>query len=236
MKKEYKILDGRVTGKKNEMAENNKKLNDYAAKGFRPLDLWYTGFTTQNLVIVEKDELIKPESEYLMIYQTQGLNKKLTELGREGFEPISIGYVFALLKRINKEPINYMYDSIQTWQDIEKRIPEWKQSGLEFIDTGISDYYTNYDPFDGRWLLAIPQKNNVNYAKNKDFVLLRYNSFVEDYINKSGLKTSQKKSLTEKQIQEINDSFSIKINQLAKEGYQLVNYGYPNSIVALLIK
>ncbi|HQU84582.1 MAG TPA: hypothetical protein PKY59_15705, partial [Pyrinomonadaceae bacterium] len=236
IKKEYKILDGRVSGKRGEMQETNRILNDYAAKGFRPLDLWFTGFTTQNLVIAEKDEAIKPEGEYLMIYQTLGLNKKLNELGHEGFEPISIGFVFALLQRTKKEPTNKIYDTVQTWKEIEKRLPQWKQSGMKYIDTGISDYYTNYDPFDGKWLFAIPEKNNSEYGKNKDFKFVRYNAIAEEYYKKNGFKPTEKNPLTPQQHQEINNIFGKELNRLAKEGYRLVTFGNPNSIVAMFEK
>ncbi|MBS1795092.1 MAG: hypothetical protein JSS81_14635 [Acidobacteria bacterium] len=216
------------------MDETNKALNDYAARGFRPLDVWYTGFGIQNLVIVEKDEAIKPEGEYLMLYDTLGLNKKLTELGRQGFEPISIGYVFALLKRIKKEPTGEIYDSIETWGEIEKRLPKWKESGVRYIDTGVADYYS--DPFDGRWLMAIPEKNNPEYGKNKDLVFVRYKPIAEEYYKAHDLKPSKKNPLTAEQYQEIQDIFAKEINRLAGEGYRLANMGYPDSLVAMFVR
>lgn len=237
-KKEYRVLDSIHSGSKKDLAENNKKLNDLAVKGFRPLDLWATGLGIENFVIVEKDEAIKPEGEYLMIYKTFNLENKLNELGREGFEPISIGFVSALLQRTTKSPTNKEYDEIQTWKDIEKGIPKWKESGMTYIDTGISEYYWDFDPFDGRWLFEVPQKKHSDYGKNKDFVFLRYNSIAEDYYKTHGLKPTEKNPLTLEQRKEILNIFSKKINDLNQEDYQLitVNCRLPISLVILFVK
>ena len=84
--------------------------------------------------------------------------------------------------------------------------------------------------------MAIPEKNNPEYGKNKDLVFVRYKPIAEEYYKAHDLKPSKKNPLTAEQYQEIQDIFAKEINRLAGEGYRLANMGYPDSLVAMFVR
>jgi hypothetical protein len=233
-KNEYRVLNARTTGKKGELEENKKIMDEYIAKGFRPVDLWYLGFTSLHFVVMEKDDSIKPQGDYIFVSQYTGLNKKLTESAKLGYRLILAGYSFAVLNRLSTDPLNIEYDSIETYGDIEKKLLKWKAKNLSYVTTGISDYFTECDPFDGKWFFSVSSQPMKNEAALKEYQFINRNNFIDEYMRKNNLNPTKKNPLTNEQLQEIDIQFNAEINRLVKEGYTIVNYGVPNSTTLML--
>lgn len=167
-KNEYRILDARITGKSGEMEANKKKMDDYIAKGFRPVDLWYVGEFNEHFVVMEKDESIKPEGDYIFVSSYYGMKKTLNEMAKKGYKLIFIGYSFAVLNRTKEESLNIEYDSFETYKDVSKKSLQWQERKLSYVTTGISGYFIDCDPFDGKWFFSLSTQKTAN--KNKDIL------------------------------------------------------------------
>lgn len=230
-KNEYRILDARITGKKGELEANKKKMDDYIAKGFRPVDLWYIGEFNEHFVVMEKDESIKSEGDYIFVSSYYGMTKTLNEMAKKGYKLVLIGYAFALLNRIKVEPLHIEYDSFETYKDVSKKSRQWEGRNLSYVATGISGYFIDCDPFDGNWFFSIATEKTTD--KNKDILFLVRNDFIDEYFKKNGLNPTKKNPLTKEQIQEMDIEFNNELNRLFKEGYQIVNYGIPNAEVIM---
>lgn len=224
-KNEYRILDARITGKPDELANNKRKMDDYVAKGFRPVDLWYTGEWNEHFVVMEKDESVKPQGEYIFLSAYYDMHKKLKELGRQGYKLMFSGLAFALLQRTSDEPLNIEYDSFDSYKAIGKKLRNWKDKDISYVTTGISGFFAHCDPFDGKIFVSLSPKTNIVT------VFLVRSEFIGDYFKRNGLNPTSRNPLTEKQIQDINKEFFDKIQNLIKEGYKIVNFSIPNAEV-----
>lgn len=232
-KNEYRILDARITGKEGELETNKKKLDDYVLKGFRPVDLWYTGEWNEHFVVMEKDESVKPQGEYIFLSAYYDMHKKLKELGRQGYKLMFTGLAFALLHRTSEEPLNIEYDSFDLYKDIKKKSRKWNGKNVSYITTGISGFFIHCDPFDGKLFVALSPKTATN---DKDTIFLVRSEFIDDYFKRKDLKPTKKNPLTKEQIREMDYEFFAKINDLVKEGYELVNFSMPNAEVYVFEK
>lgn len=230
---EYRILDARITGKAEELEANKRKLDDYAARGFRPVDLWYTGEWNEHFVVMEKDEAVKPQGEYIFLSAYYDIHKKLNELGKQGYKLMFSGLAFALLHRTSKEPLNIEYDSFDFYKDIKKKQRKWNGKNVSYISTGISGFFTHCDPYDGKLFVALSPKTAAN---NKDTIFLVRTDFIDDYFKSKGIKSTKKNPLTDKQALEMDREFFKKISGLIKEGYELVNFSIPNAEVYVFEK
>lgn len=220
-KNEYRVIDGRVTGKKGELETNQKIMDDYIARGFRPVDYFYLGMFNTYTIIMEKAEDLKTQGEYRLLNEYYGMNKKLTQLSREGYSPLLVGFGFAILHGTSKEPLNVKYDSIERYKEIEKKLPKWNQPGFTYQATGISDLFISCDPVESRWFFAISQAD-----KKTDYKFITPSTFYVEYEKKNGLKSTEKNPLTPQNHQDVTNQINIEINALTKQGYKISNVSY----------
>jgi hypothetical protein len=157
-KNEYRVIDGWVETNKKSFARNQENLNDYVARGFRPVGVYYLGMFSAFAVIMEKDPEIKPAGEYLLYNKAYFMSKNFTKLGQQGYQPHLIGFYFALLHRTSNQPLNVKYDSAGEHDELIKKLPKLMEKGAEYSLTAIANYscYEYCDPYEGKPFFAMP--------------------------------------------------------------------------------
>jgi hypothetical protein len=229
---EYKVLNARISGKGGELQENIRLMGLQMVKGFRPLDLWYTGFFNTHFIILEKDPSIQPEKgEYKFVSHYYGMSGEFRKLGRVGYRPVLMGYGFAMLHRRDEQPTGLEYETFDELPEIPKKTKSWAGRNVSFVTTGISNMSVNCDPFHGRFLMELTTKGT---PIRKELKFLSYSDFVEQYFRQKGWILSNKIPVTDEQKEEIRRAFNTEVNRHAKEGFTIVEWAYPFGMVMLL--
>jgi hypothetical protein len=208
-KNEYKVLDAVTDRSKEGLARNQETLNEHIAKGFRPVGVFYLGMWDFFAVIMEKDPEIKPVGEFLLFKQTYFMSKNLTKRSKEGYQPLFIGFRFALLHRMSNQPLMVKYDSLDDYGDLAKKLSKMMEQGADYQTTGIANYscYDYCDPHEGKPFFAIPI---TRQSKKKDFKILEMTN-VYDRTKKKEKDASYLEAPTQEKL--------AALQTLLKEGY-----------------
>jgi len=138
-KREYRMLDGADKRGEKALALNQKILDEKVAAGFRPVGIYYTGMFDVHQILVEKDDEIKPQGDYLILRYSYNVTKIFTRLAQQGYEPMAVGYYFAVLHRTNREPIPLRYESFDNFNKPPTVV------GSRYAIKGIDPYAREYD-------------------------------------------------------------------------------------------
>lgn len=140
-KNDYRVLDG-IVGDDKFMAENQRKLDDSIASGYRPVAINYGGYLTAFVVLVEKDPDIKPDGEYLLVRHVYGISKKFTKLSREGYAPMFVGLAFAVMSRTSSAPQDVSYFSFDVFPTFQKKLSRFPRAYLKAKGLSLQTCYT----------------------------------------------------------------------------------------------
>jgi hypothetical protein len=222
-KNEYRVLDGVTDRSKESLARNQETLNEHIARGYRPVGVFYLGMWDQFAVIMEKDAEIKPEGEYLLFKQTYFMSKNLTKRSKEGYKPLFIGFRFALLHRMNNQPLMVSYDSAEAFGDLAKKLPKLIEKGADYQTTGIANYscYDYCDPFEGKPFFAIP---TASKNKKSDIRILEMTN-VYERTKKKEKDASYLESPTQEKL--------VALQTLLKEGYIIRDIFFSKEVTVL---
>ena len=219
-KNEYRVIDAEIPNSK--FKENERKMQNLAANGFRPVELWYSGFLQYHFLIMEKDEDIKPEGEYIFDKELYGVSKDLTKYAEKGFKLLIMGTGLSVLQRTSQTPQNVRYYSFHKFKEVQKNLPT-KLKYATLVETGLDYYPVTCDPFENRWFFTVPLKEENNIQK-KDVLFLNIWEYQVEFIKRKGL--SLEIPLTKEQKNEIELELNQRINQLLKENYEVINFNY----------
>lgn len=153
-KREYRVLRGADKRGEKALAENQKTLDEYVAKGFRPVGIYYLGSFDSFAILAEKDDAIKPEGEYRILRYSYNATKLFTKLGAEGYQPVMVGWYFAVLQRKSGESTRISYESADKFSGIVKNLPEW--SGAQYRLKGLGIYNSDCDLSENKLFFAVP--------------------------------------------------------------------------------
>ena len=219
-KNEYRVIDAEIPNTK--FKENERKMQNLAAKGFRPVELWYSGFLQYHFLIMEKDDDIKPEGEYIFDKELYGVSKDLTKYAEKGFKLLIMGTGLSVLQRTSQTPQNVRYYSFHKFKEVQKNLST-KLKNATLVETGLDYYPVTCDPFENRWFFSVPLKE-ANTIQKKDVRFLNIWDFKVEFIKRKGL--SLEIPLTKEQINEFEQELNHRINQLSKENYEVINFNY----------
>ena len=222
-KNDYRVLDGATDRGQEALARNQENLNEHLARGFRPVGVFYLGSFDSFAVIMEKDAEIKPEGEYLLFRHDYFMSKNLTKRSKEGYKPLFIGFRFALLHRMNNQPLMVSYDSAEDYKELTKKLPKLIEKGADYQATGIANYscYEYCDHYEGKPFFAIPIANKT---KKSDIKILEMTNVYERH-----KKKEKDASYMESPAQEKIEEFQ----KLLKEGYILRDMFFAREIIVL---
>lgn len=227
-KNEYRIIDAEIPG--TNFRENERKMQDLTAKGFRPVELWYLGFLQYHFVIMEKDEDIKPQGEYIFDKELYGVDKDLTKYAEKGYELLIMGTGLSVLNRTSSSPRNVKYYSFDNYKKFKKKFtPILPKATL--VETGLDFTVLYCDLYESRWFFTVP----LNYDQNTpqiERVFLNMYDFYSAYRVKN--RVSAKTELTKEQLKEIEKETTGRINRLLKENYEVVNFNYLDGYTVML--
>lgn len=205
-KREYRVLNGNDNDGDKTLPQNQKNLNDFVARGFRPVGYFYLGYFDVFAILVEKDDDVKPEGDYLIKRQYLGVSKAFTKLAQEGYQPILLGTGFAVLHRKTSAPIQVSYKTDYPYQLI-KKLSVWKGAYFQVNGTAGNQ---QCDPFDGELFFAVP----LNAAAPKyDYKFLQMTDVVERITKKKEKNASFSDLPTREKLQEFQT--------LVSEGYEV---------------
>lgn len=139
---EYRVLDGVRGEDKKNIAEDQQKLDDYVAKGYRPVAINYGLSLRDFVVLVEKDPDIKPEGDYLLLRHIYGITKKFAKLSQEGCSPILVGWTFAVMHRTSHEPLNVSYFAADNFPAARKKLPAFPNAHFQVKGLYLQTCYT----------------------------------------------------------------------------------------------
>lgn len=226
-KNEYRVIDAEIPN--TNFKENQKKLQDLAEKGFRPVELWYLGFLQYHLLIMEKDESIKPQGEYILDKELYGVSKDLTKYAEKGYKLVIMGMGLSVLSRTSPTPLKIKYHSFMHYKKLQKALPVTLKNAT-LVETG-NDFLIHCDAFEDRWFFTTSESNEKN-SPNKEFVFLN-TSELKSKFNKDKSLNSAYVKLSEEQTFEFEKQTTEKINQLLKENFEIVNFNFLNGYTVM---
>jgi hypothetical protein len=219
-KNEYRILDGSTASTR--AKDNEKKLADYAAKGFRPVGLWWLGFMRYHFIVTEKDDEIKPEGEYIFSDISLGTAKALTRFAKAGYRLVLTGNNFSILNRISREPIEIEYEAVPFYKDLIKRFPPFLEKGIVEVKVGVD--FSSCDVTDSEWFFISPTGKSKSGPRTKEYKLLTLEDFANEYAKEKGWVPVKKIRFTDAQLNELQTAFSNKVYETVKEGNEIKNF------------
>lgn len=229
-KNEYRILDGSTASTR--VKDNEKKLADYAEKGFRPVGLWWLGFMRYHFVIAEKDDEIKPKGEYIYSDISLGTTKALTRFAKAGYRLVLTGNNFSILHRVGQEPIEIEYEAVPFYKDLIRRFPRFLEKGIVEVKVGADFSYC--DVTDSEWFFITPTEKSKSGFRHKKYKLLTLENFANEYAKEKRWVPVKKIRFTEEQHKELQTAFSNKVYEMIKEGNEIRNFSVSNWMSIML--
>ncbi len=220
-KNEYRVLDAFTI--RTRMRENKPKFDEFVAKGFRPVALWWLGFSSYHFVIMEKDEAIKPEGEYIFVSKQLGTDKKLTQLAKAGYTLALTGSDFAILNRVDHKPLEIEYESFPYYGNFKKQLPKFQARGI--VDVIATTTFTSCDAIEGEWFFISPSKKSKNKSQTENLKFLSLYDFTDEYAKQKGWDLKRKTDLIEAHKKELQTGFNDKVYETLKEGYKIKTFG-----------
>lgn len=227
-KKDYKVLDGIIPSAR--QTESKQQFDELVAKGFRPVAVWWLAFWSYHLIVMERDEAIKPEGEYTFSNKELSTHKRMTELAKSGYRLVVMGADFAILNRVSKEPLGIEYEAIEYYNHFTKRLPRLLERGILDVKSGIS-YFC--DANEDEWFFIIPTKESKIVSPKKDTKFLIMKDSAEEYAKQKGW-SEKKKDYTDAEINEVRTYFYNKIYEAINEGYEIKKFGTAAGLTVML--
>lgn len=219
-KNEYRIVDAEMPNTK--FRENQKKMQELATKGFRPVELWYVGFLQYHFLIMEKDENIKPSGEYIFDKELYSVGKDLTNYAKKGFKPLIIGTGLSVLNRTGQTPQNVRYYAFHKFKDVQKNLSA-KLKNATLVETANDFYPIICDAFETKWFFEVPLKTENDFNKN-DFVFLNISNLESELRLKKGITIET--DLTKEQVNEFEKQVTEQIKEFVEKDYEIINFNY----------